>query len=265
MPGMNQPKRVLVTGSAGRIGRAAVHALIARGHSVVGFDLVPTEGIPGVQSVIGSIQDPEAISRAADGVESLIHLAAVPDDARYPRGEPPDDGDNFLDELAPNNLVGAYHVMEVARKLKIPRVILASTGQVVDGYLQDGSTPVTVSLVTRPRYLYACTKVFLEAMGQVYARHHGIAVLAVRLGWCPRPGQVEEIRSSKLGQDVYLSPGDVGRFFVAAVEVEKLTGYAVVFATSRPVHQLRYDLEPARKLIGYEPQDRWPDGAEEFI
>ena len=71
----------------------------------------------------------------------------------------------------------------------------------------------------RPRYLYACTKVFLEALGQVYARQHGIAVLAVRLGWCPRDaGQVEEIRQSELAQDVYLSPGDAGRFFAAAVE-----------------------------------------------
>jgi hypothetical protein len=75
---------------------------------------------------------------------------------------------------------------------------------------------------------------------------------------------VEEIRGNKLGQDVFLSPGDAGRFFAAAVEAEALTGYAVVFATSRYTHQLRYDLEPARKLIGYEPRDRWPDGAEEF-
>ena len=105
---------------------------------------------------------------------------------------------------------------------------------------------------------------FLEAIGQVYARQHGMAVLAVRLGWCPRPGQAEEIRGNKLGQDVFLSPRDAGRFFAAAVEAVKLTGYSVVFATSRYTHQLRYDLEPARKLIGYEPRDRWPDGAEDF-
>lgn len=259
MPGMSQPKRVLVTGSSGRLGRAAVRELTARGHRVVGFDRVPGPGV-----AVGSIQDPEALGRAADGVDCLIHLAATADDARFPRGEPPDDGDNFLAELVPNNVVGAYHVLEAARRRKVPRVVLASTGQVIDGHLRDGNVPVTVGLLPRPRYLYACTKVFLEAIGQVYARQHGLAVLAVRLGWCPRPGQVEEIRCNKLGQDVYLSPGDAGRFFAAAVEAEKLAGYAVVFATSRYTHQLRYDLEPARKLIGYEPRDRWPDGAEEF-
>jgi nucleoside-diphosphate-sugar epimerase len=256
---MNQPKRVLVTGSAGRLGRTVVRELTARGHHVVEFDRVP-----GRDTIVGSIQDPEALVRAADGVDCLIHLAATADDVRFPRGEPPDDGDNFLSELVPNNVVGAYHVLEAARTQRVPRVVLASTGQVIDGHLRDGNVPVTVGVVPRPRYLYACTKVFLEAIGQVYARHHGLAVLAVRLGWCPRRGQAEEIWGSKLGQDVYLSPGDAGRFFAAAVEAQTRSGYAVVYATSRYTHQLRYDLEPARKLIGYEPRDRWPDGAEEF-
>ncbi len=265
MPLMSPPKRILVTGSAGRVGRAAVRALAARGHHVVGFDRVPTPGLSAGQSVIGTLADAEALGRAAEGADCLIHLAATADDARFPRGEPPDDGDNFLTELVPNNVVGPYHVMEAARKQKVPRVVLASTGQVIDGHLRDGHVPVTVGLPPRPRYLYACTKVFLEGLGQAYARWHGIAVLAVRLGWCPRDaGQVAEIRASKLGQDVYLSPGDAGRFFAAAVETDRLTGYAVVYATSRPTHHLRYDLDPARKLIGYEPQDRWPEGAEEF-
>ncbi len=36
----------------------------------------------------------------------------------------------------------------------------------------------------------------------------------MRLGWCPRtPEQVEEIRMEEWAQEVYLSPGDAGRFF----------------------------------------------------
>jgi nucleoside-diphosphate-sugar epimerase len=265
MPGMSQPKHVLVTGSAGRVGRAAVRALVARGHLVIGYDRVPTPGLPTEQSVVATLADVDALNRAASGADSLIHLAAAPDDARYPRGEPPDDGDNFLSELVPSNLVGPYHVLEAARKARLPRVVLASTGQVVDGHLRDQQVPVTAGVRPRPRYLYACTKVFLEALGQVYARNHGIAVLAVRLGWCPRDaGQVEEIRGNRRFQDVYFSPGDVGRFFVGAVEAETLPEYAVVYATSRPLHQLRYDLDPARMLVGFEPQDAWPTGAEEY-
>lgn len=262
---MTTPKSVLVTGSAGRVGRAVVKELAARGHHVVGFDVRPTPGLPPERSVVAGLSDVTALRRAAAGAACIIHLAATPDDARFPRGNPPDDGDNFLSELVPNNVVGPYQVMETARVLGIPRVVLASTGQVVDGHLRADNIPVKPDLLPQPRYLYACTKVFLEALGQVYAKQHGIAVLAARLGWCPRdPGQVAEIAAQELFQDVYFSPGDAGRFFAAAVEAETLPPYAGVFASSRFTHQLRYDLSETRRLLGWEPREQWPTGASDF-
>src|SRR5688572_7040900 len=107
---------ILVTGSAGRLGRAAVGTLTAAGLPVVGFDLVPTPGLSADRSIVGTLTDAEALRRAAAGARCVIHLAATPDDARFPRGEPPDDGDNFLSELVPNNVIGTYHVMEAVRK-----------------------------------------------------------------------------------------------------------------------------------------------------
>jgi nucleoside-diphosphate-sugar epimerase len=248
---------ILVTGSAGRLGRAAVTGLTAAGLPVVGFDLYPTPGLPADRSVVGTLADAERIREAAAGARCVIHLAATPDDAHFPRGDPPDDGDNFLSELVPNNIVGSYHVMEAVRKERVPRVVLASTGQVVDDYVRTGRVPVTTTLLPEPRYLYACTKVFLEALGQVYARQHGIRVLAVRLGWCPRPGQEEEFRQSPFGPDVYLSPGDAGRFFAAAVTARELPPYAVVYCTSRPVKRALHDLSETKRLLGYEPWDMW--------
>jgi len=259
------PKKVLVTGSAGRVGRAAVRELAARGHHVVGFDLRPTPGIPANQSVVGPLGDVGALREAASGVDCVIHLAATPDDARYPRGAAPDDGDNFLSELVPNNVIAPYQIMEACRVLRIPRVVLASTGQVIGGHLLDGNTPVTTAHPYQPRYLYAATKVFLEALGQVYAKEHGTEVLAVRLGWCPRdPGQVAEIAASELFQDVFLSPGDAGRFFAATVDAANLPGYSVVHVTSRHLHAPRYDLSDAGRLLGWQPRESWPTGASEF-
>lgn len=254
---------VLVTGSAGRIGRAVVAELVRRGHSVSGFDLVSTPGLPAARSLVGTLTDRGALRQAAGGAQAIIHLAATPDDARFPRGAAPDDDDNFIPELVPNNIIGPYAVLETARQLAIPRVILASSGQVVDGYERDGLLPVKADAPARPRYIYACTKVFLESLGQVYARHHGITVIAVRLGWCPRDArQVEEIRGDPRGQDVYLSPGDAGRFFAAAVEAESLPPFASLFATSRYTHSLHYDLSESSRWLGWEPRDKWPDGVE---
>jgi len=262
---MTTPQRVLVTGSAGRIGRAAVRELIARGHEVVGYDIRPTPGLPPERSVVGTLLDAVSLRRAATGAACVIHLAATPDDAHFPRGTPPDDGDNFVSELVPNNVIGPYHVMEAARTLGVPRVILASTGQVIDGHLRAGNIPVTADSPPRPRYLYACTKVFLEALGRVYAKEHGMAVLAVRLGWCPRDaGQVAEIASAELFQDVFLSPGDAGRFFAATIDAATLPPFAVVYAASRPTHAPRYDLGDARTLLGWEPRDQWPLGSTDF-
>ncbi len=256
-------KTVLVTGSAGRIGQAVVAGLAERGHTVIGFDIRPTPGLPTERSFEGGLSDVDLLRKAATGRDAIIHLAATPDDARFPRGMPPDDRDNFLAELVPNNIVGPYQILEAARVLGIPRVILASTGQVVDGYERDGQYPVKPDAPARPRYIYACTKVFLESLGQVYARRHGLTIVAVRLGWCPRDaGQIAEIRASERGQDVYLSPGDAGRFFAATVEAKELPSYSVVFATSRHVHQHRYDLSICKELFGWEPQDRWPEGIE---
>jgi nucleoside-diphosphate-sugar epimerase len=250
---------ILVTGSAGTIGRAAVEGLTAAGLPVVGFDLVPSPGLPPDRSIVGSLTEGELVRKAAAGARCVIHLAATPDDARFPRGTAPDDGDNFLSELLPNNIVGTYHVMEAVRKGGVPRVVLASTGQVVDNHIRTGRVPVTPQLLPEPRYLYASTKVFLEALGQVYARQHRIEVLAVRLGWCPRPGQEQEFRQSEFGPDVYLSPGDAGRFFVLAVTAKQLPAYSVVYCTSRPAEKVLHDLFETTRILGYEPQDMWTD------
>ena len=138
--------------------------------------------------------------------------------------------------------------------------------QLIDGHLRDGSIPVTPESPPRPRYLYACTKVFLESLGEVYARQHGITVLAVRLGWCPRNAEhVAELTTTPRGHNSYLSPNDAGRFFVRAVEAALEPGFTILFVTSRPKNKPIFDLEPTKRLLGWEPLDTWPDGATEGI
>jgi uronate dehydrogenase len=245
------PSTVLVTGSAGRIGQAAVRELKARGHTVRGFDRVPTPGIP--DAIIGDLTDGAAVRRAAQGVQALVHLAAIPDD------------DDFLTQLLPNNIVGVYHVMEAAREAGVRRVILASSGQVVWYQRFTGPLPIGTDAQPTPRGWYAVTKVFQEAAGRVYAEAHGLSVIAVRLGWCPRNrDHVEELRGIDWAKDVYLSPGDAGRFYACAVEAPADIRFAVVYACSRPLNQEYYDTRAARDLLGYEPRDQWPEGIEEI-
>lgn len=240
---------VLVTGSSGRIGRAAVAELKARGHRVRGFDRVPTPGLDDM--VLGDLADRAAMDRAMDGIDCLIHLAATPDD------------DDFFTRLVPDNIIGLYHVMEAARTAGVRRLVLASSGQVNSAQQITGPFPIHPHDPPSPRYWYAATKMFMESIGYSFAERHGLSVIVARLGWCPRTrAQVEEIRAANWAQDVYLSPADAGRFCACCVEAPAGLRHAVVYATSLPVHRTTFDLEPTRALLGYEPRDRWPQGTE---
>ncbi|HMO64228.1 MAG TPA: NAD(P)-dependent oxidoreductase [Verrucomicrobiota bacterium] len=238
---------ILVTGATGRLGRITVAALAAAGLRVRGFDRVPMPGVP--EAVVGDLRDAAAMRRACADAGTLIHLAATPDDAP------------FHEELLPNNVAGLHDVLEAAAAAGARRWILASTGQVNWWQIHRGPWPVRVGDPLSPKGWYAVTKVALEAAGAAYAERLGIPVIAVRLGWCPRRGQVEEIAEREFGQDNYLSPRDAGEFFVRAVNADVPAGLHVVFATSRPARRERLDLEPARRLLGWTPRDTWPAGA----
>lgn len=248
---MSDSATILVTGSAGRIGRAVVAELQSRGHRVRGFDRVPTPGLS--ESIIGDLTDAAAVRRAVEGTSTVIHLAATPDDA------------DFLTELAPNNLIGVYQLLESSRLTGVRRLILASSGQVVWWQRQRGPLPIKADDPPTPRGWYAAAKVFLEAAGRMLAESHGMSVIAVRLGWVPRSREhVEELASLDWAKDVYLSPADAGRFFACAVEAPADLHFAVLYATSRPLRTAMYDLDTARQLLGFEPRDRWPEGVEDM-
>ncbi|MEY2409123.1 MAG: uronate dehydrogenase [Verrucomicrobiota bacterium] len=243
---------VLVTGSAGRLGRSAVTALAINGWKVRGFDRGPTPGTD--DFVIGDLTDRDALRMAGRGTGAVIHLAATPDD------------DDFLTQLLPNNLIGLHHVMEAAREAGVKRLILASSGQVNWWQQLEGPWPVHPDDPVSPRHWYAVTKLAAEAAGRVFARSYGMTVLALRLGWCPRSHeQAAEIAGSERGQDTYLSPGDAGRFFARALEADLGPGFFPLFVASRPCRRQILDLAPTEALLGWKPQDQWPHGAEEGL
>ncbi|MFO0930466.1 MAG: NAD(P)-dependent oxidoreductase [Gemmataceae bacterium] len=243
---------ILVTGSAGRIGQAVVQELLARGQTVRGLDLVPTPGV--ADSVVGDILSAETVQTAMVGVAALVHLAAIPDD------------DDFLTRLLPTNIVGVYNVLEAARQAGVRRVVLGSSGQVVWYQRMREQYPIGVNVQPTPRAWYAATKCFLEAAGIALAEGHGRTVIAVRLGWCPRtPEHARELEATPWGPDVYLSPGDAGRFFAAAALAAVPQGYHVLNAASRPRATTVFDMEPTRALLGFEPQDVWPHGSEPLL
>lgn len=245
----SSPQRVLVTGSTGAIGQPVCERLLARGHHVRGFARNPTPGLD--DYVIGDLSDREKVRAAVEGMETVIHLGAYPNDA------------DFIDVLLEPNVRGLYHICDAAREFGVRRLVLASTLQTVTGYGYKEDKTIRIEDGPMPVNHYALTKVWAEVMGDMYARVHNISVISARIGWLPRnPGEAQNLVRSGRGKDVFFSHRDAQQFFERCVEsAEPGPGRSeIVFAVSKPVKFERLDLEPARRILGYEPEDVWPQG-----
>lgn len=237
---------ILLTGSAGAIGRRIGPHLIEAGHTVRGFDLVPTDWAD--DAVVGDLTDRRAVAEAIAGIDTVIHLAA------NPFSHTP-----FNDLIGPNYTAPRQLVELAAETGTMRRLILASTIQVYYGHRRlspDAQAQLGGLEDVAPGNDYALSKVWLEHLGEWAARDHGFAVLAVRVGWFVRHAEEREALSSS--PDAYgwfLSHDDARRFFRAAVEAE-YTGFHVVNATSQPAPgKARCSLQPALDTLGWSPED----------
>ncbi len=244
----SNPKRILVTGSTGAIGQPVCEHLLSRGHSVRGFARRPTPGLE--DYVVGDLNDPEKVREAVEGMETIIHLGAYPNDA------------DFMEVLLEPNVIGLHHICEAAKEFDIQRLILSSTVQTISGHQNLGRT-ITLEDGPAPVNHYALTKVWGEVAGDMYARVHNLSVVSVRIGWLPRnAGEAENLVNSPAGKNMFFSHEDAQRFYERCVESENPpAGESVIlFAASQAEGTPYMDLEPAKQIIGYEPQTAWPNG-----
>jgi len=150
--------RILVTGGAGYVGSTTVPMLLEKGHKVRVLDNLKFGGqglLPCCQNrnfelMQGDVCDPEAVKKAVEGVDAIIHLAAI---VGYPacKKEP---------QLAQNTNVEGTRVL-LEHRHPDTRFLFASTGSIygsIPDYVCNEDTP------RAPITLYGETKATAEQM-----------------------------------------------------------------------------------------------------
>lgn len=237
-------KNILVTGAAGLLGRFVVAELLQHGYAVRGLDR-RAGGSP-IDWRVGDVTDPAAVGQAMQGVDGLLHIAAVPNiwsgDAQT---------------IMRVNTLGTYTVFGAAEAAGIGHAVFCSSDSVAGYTVREGRmlapryAPLDLAhplLATDP---YAVSKVLGEDLARSFALR-GMSVVALRTVFVAYPEMAGEIiarakdpvayrgpavggpscagggplhhhidardlaRAFRLALELKLAPGDFERFYLSA-------------------------------------------------
>jgi dTDP-L-rhamnose 4-epimerase len=209
--------RVLITGGAGFIGSHLADRLLAEGHEVRALDSLDPQVHPGgerpgyldreVELQVGDVRDHDAVRRALDGVEAVVHFAAAVGvgQSMYE-----------IERYTSINAIGAAVVLEeaVERRERIRKLLVASSMSIYgegqyrnpetgegglapgvrpesqlaarnwDVLAYDGTTlepePTAETKLLRPTSIYAIGKRDHEEMVLAVGAAYGIPAVALR-------------------------------------------------------------------------------------
>lgn len=167
---------VLVTGAAGMIGRATTGHLRSLGHAVTALVLDDPGDLKVDRVVVGNAGDRAVVEEALDGVNAVIHLAAIPAPMLA-----------TADEVFAGNTAATFTVLDTAGERGIRQVAIASSINAL-GYgwspLERPCPeylPLDEDLPTQAADPYSLSKVADEATAAAMHRRHGMTVVALRL------------------------------------------------------------------------------------
>lgn len=229
---------ILITGAAGNIGgKISAHFHANGGKQLRLLDKKAGDGV-----LAADFGDWGDWARHFEGVDTVIHLAGNPS------------GRTNWASAKLDNIGGTAHVLRAAREAKVRRVVFASTNQTMLGYrFQSG--PVTTDMPPAPLSPYGISKLACEEMGRAFVEETGIDFLALRIGYFQRgdnqPGAHMTI--GEWGQSMWLSNRDMNQAMDRAIAAPRF-GFAVINLVSNNAG-MRWDIEHARKVIGYVPLD----------
>jgi nucleoside-diphosphate-sugar epimerase len=302
--------KVLVTGAAGYVGGELVDELLAADHEVRGLDVLlhGQDDVAarldslGVDLQRGDVRDAEARKRALDGVDAVVHLAAIV-------GDPACGRDPELSNAV--NVEGTRNLVADARAAGVERFLFASTCSNY-GRMADPMVPIAEDGELAPVSMYAEQKVAIEKE-LLAGRHDGLAATCLRFAtvygvaprmrfdltvneftrdlWADRPLEVFgehfwrpyvhamdagravaialDAGPERLGGQVFNvghSDENYRKLDLVEIITEQLGRGNVSFVSrNEDPRDYKVSFEKVRRELGFEPRYRVPDGVRELV
>jgi UDP-glucose 4-epimerase len=167
--------KFLVTGGAGFIGCNIARRLLKDGHSVRILDNFSSgrhenldEIIDEIELIDGDIRDYWTVVKAVQGIEYVLHQAALPS---VPR--------SVANPLTSNevNINGTLNLLEAARHAGVKKFVSASSSSV---YGETEELPKRESMVPSPLSPYAITKLTTEYYLKIYWQLYKLPTVSLR-------------------------------------------------------------------------------------
>ena len=173
-------QRFLVTGADGFIGSHLVEALLAARATVKAFvfynsfnswgwlDSLDPELLKQIEVFAGDIRDPNGVSEAMQGCDSVFHLAAligIPFSYHSP--------DSYVD----TNMKGTLNVLQAARRLGTKKLVVTSTSEV---YGTAQYVPIDEKHPYQGQSPYSATKIAADRLAESFHRSFELPVVILR-------------------------------------------------------------------------------------
>ena len=177
MKPLPEKSRILVTGGAGFIGSNLVEALLAQGCHVTVLDnfstgkkenLLQFAGNDDFKLIAGDIRDFETCVKALDGIDFVLHEAAlgsVPRSVRDPMS------------TAAVNILGFVNMLYAAQAAKVKRFVYASSSST---YGDSKTLPKVEENIGNPMSPYATTKYVDELFAGNFHDLYGVDTIGLR-------------------------------------------------------------------------------------
>ena len=164
----------LVTGGAGFIGSHLSEELVRRGHRVRVVDSLITgkrrnlDHVPGVEFLEGDLAEMPIASRAVQGMDYVLHQAAIPS---VPR--------SVNDPLTSNraNITASLNVLVAARDAGVKRLVYAGSSS---AYGNTPTLPKHEGMPPNPLSPYALQKLVAEQYAQMFTQLYGFETVTIR-------------------------------------------------------------------------------------